>query len=313
MALKTQALGAYIATIITLALAVTNASANQLSISNQNIRSTWTSLRSITSTNATILCPVTVEGSFHGRTIAKTIGALVGYITRASVANSSCTGGRFTVHNESLPWHLTYEGFGGTLPSIERITVSLLGASYEIEDSTNICTGTTEVEFPWRNIIRLNTTTHVAETLTPGTNSIPLRNGRGGLFCGIANDRFGGESQTLTQLGTSTSISITLIGPVRLEPSPVSFGTVEPNSLLVRTVTIATEGETTINSIRMASANYFAITDPNRCTGKRLAAAERCSFKVVFVAPGEAGREPRDTVTVETTTETVSAEVSGRT
>ena len=60
---------------LTLALAVTSATANRLSVSNRNFRVTWTSLRLTNNVNAnTMLCPVTLEGSFHSSTIVKTAG-----------------------------------------------------------------------------------------------------------------------------------------------------------------------------------------------------------------------------------------------
>jgi len=128
--------------IASLAALVGSASARNLSISNQNVRVTWTSLEF--EGGAVVRCPVTLEGSFHTRTITKTIGSLIGYITRAISKNESCTGGTGWAFNgterqgettlaNTLPWHLTYEGFAGTLPNITRIRLLLRNARFLIE------------------------------------------------------------------------------------------------------------------------------------------------------------------------------------
>lgn len=195
-----------------LAMAVGNASANHISLTNRNIRVTWTSLRLSNTVNSNVvLCPVTLEGSFHETSIVKTVGALVGYITRASVSNP-CTGGTATIHQESLPWHITYEGFVGTLPEIEKIKLLLIGIFFEIREASNTCSARTELEHPAIGFVNINRTTKVAESLTPEPNTrIPLTNGAGGIFCGLASGIFGEPSQTLTVLGSTTRITVTLI------------------------------------------------------------------------------------------------------
>lgn len=122
-----------------LAAAVGAASAGRLSTSNQFIRATWRSLEFVTGFG-TIRCPVTLEGSLHSRTIAKVARALIGAITEASVNQASCSGAaansRVITHNgvedllgvaapQTLPWHLTYESFAGTLPRIEKLNLLL--------------------------------------------------------------------------------------------------------------------------------------------------------------------------------------------
>lgn len=125
---------------LALAGAVGAASANRLSASSQSIRMVWSSLRfEALMIRATITCAVTMEGTFHGETIVKTRDSLVGSITRASFGQP-CTGGSVWAYNgtegaeslpeaftNSLPWHLTYESFVGTLPSITEVNVRLIG------------------------------------------------------------------------------------------------------------------------------------------------------------------------------------------
>src|SRR5438270_9952949 len=103
---------------VMMALAVSSASAAHLSTGNQNFRTVYTSLNFAEPSGffGTISCRVTMEGSFHSATIAKVIGSLIGYVTRATAA--TCTGGGATINQPSLPWHVRYGGFTGTLPSI---------------------------------------------------------------------------------------------------------------------------------------------------------------------------------------------------
>jgi len=124
------------------ALAVTSANANRLSVSSRTFRITWTALsffgEGTGSTENTIICPLTLEGSFHSATMAKVIGALVGHVNRATFG--SCTGGRFTVLQETLPWHVTYEGFSGTLPRITAVRLLLRGIAYAVEENGGLGT-----------------------------------------------------------------------------------------------------------------------------------------------------------------------------
>jgi hypothetical protein len=301
-----------------LALATTTTTANILSISNQQTRIIWSSLElSNTVTTNVVRCAVTLEGSFHNGTIAKIRELLVGYLSRAAVQNNQCTGGRATILSETLPWHLTYNSFRGTLPRIEEVLLNLIRAGFIIEIvGVNSCKAVTSLAIPARGIANLGASGRVEslradESTSPG---IPLTNGPGGFACGLGSSRFSG-SASVTQLGSTSSVSVTLVGaPITLEPSPVRFGTVEPGELARRTVTITNVGASqTINSIRVASGNFFAITDPNSCVRSRLAEAARCSFSVIFAAPSEAGRNPRDTVTVEATGGPVEDAVEGST
>ena len=114
------------------ATAVGAASARNLSISNQNIRAVFRPLIfSDGGASNRLSCTVTIEGTFHYRTILKSVGALLGYITRAQVEEGTCAGAgllagaRARVLTETLPWHITYRGFRGTLPNIERIILQI--------------------------------------------------------------------------------------------------------------------------------------------------------------------------------------------
>jgi hypothetical protein len=196
-----------------LAAAVGTASAQRLSLSNQQIRVVWTSLELTNSiTASTVRCAVTLEGSFHSRTIVKVRELLIGYITRANVQNNQCTGGRATILNETLPWHVTYQSFRGTLPRIEEILLNLIRAGFDIEiPGVNNCKAITSLANPARGIVRIITASGVVETLRADESaSIPLSNAPGGFACGLGVGRFRGAAP-VRLLGTNCSIVITLI------------------------------------------------------------------------------------------------------
>lgn len=119
---------------LALALVVGSASANRLSYSEQSFRIIWSRLIfSESGGGFPINCPVTLEGSFHQRTFAKTRDLLAGYITNAVVNNAGCTEGHATILRASLPWHVTYQSFTGTLPGITGVRYNLIGAAFQIE------------------------------------------------------------------------------------------------------------------------------------------------------------------------------------
>jgi hypothetical protein len=114
---------------LVLALAVATASAARLASTSETFRAGWRSLNVGTNLGIAISCPVTLEGTLHSRTIAKTSGNLIGYVTRALVSSSNCTGGTLRVLTEALPWHVRYVSFAGTLPNITGITVHIIDFS----------------------------------------------------------------------------------------------------------------------------------------------------------------------------------------
>jgi len=118
------------------ATAISTASARSLSVSEQNIRLTFASLE-FASELVTLRCPVTFEGSFHSRTIPKVERTLIGYFNRIPVKEESCTNARMRMKNP--PYHITYEGFTGTLPNITGILLLLRLVRFELIVS-GLCT-----------------------------------------------------------------------------------------------------------------------------------------------------------------------------
>jgi hypothetical protein len=104
------------------------ASAKRFETSSQTFRMVWSRLTFRDAGGFGAECAVTLEGSFHSRTISKVSGALVGYVRSASVG--TCTGGTLRADSETLPWHVQYNSFEGTLPSITGVTITLVGARF---------------------------------------------------------------------------------------------------------------------------------------------------------------------------------------
>src|SRR6185503_5240245 len=142
---------------LTLGGAVATASAGRFSISNQTFRAVWTRMTfGISSFNMS--CPITLEGTFHYRSILKVLRRLIGYVTRAAVGHSCRTSigtaaeawawnGVERILNEItttsvLPLHVTYEGFGGVLPTISRINFLLTGFKLTIAAPLSGCLAT---------------------------------------------------------------------------------------------------------------------------------------------------------------------------
>lgn len=118
--------------IVFLGTLVSGASARNLSTSNQSISGMWSSLR-FGGAFGEATCRLTLEGSMHSRTMQKVNGSLVGYITSAILG--SCATGAATILQETLPWHMRYAGFQGTLPNITSFIIQTTGLSIRIRET----------------------------------------------------------------------------------------------------------------------------------------------------------------------------------
>lgn len=117
---------------LVLALGVGAASAsNGVSVDNTSTRATSARLTFADGSGSfRVVCEVVLTISLH-RTIAKSAGTLAGFITAVEVRN--CSGGNARVLNASLPWHVTYVSFEGTLPNITSVRLQLNGAAFLLE------------------------------------------------------------------------------------------------------------------------------------------------------------------------------------
>lgn len=206
----TLATGAFTVTLA-LALAVGGASGNRLSLSNRTFRITYVPLRFFGEggLEAEIRCPLTLEGSFHSMTIVKTPRLLVGFVTRAAFgATGSCTGGAATVLQASLPWHVTYLGFNGTLPRIAGVRLGIARTAYLLE----IGLGTTCL-YEEQGVSQMDLTANVEASgaITGATmdNAIRLPLLRGTFGC-PSEGGFEGTGSVTAQ-GSTTRITVRLI------------------------------------------------------------------------------------------------------
>ena len=178
---------------------VSSASARNVSVSNQFLRSDF---RSVTfrAPFGDIICEVRLSGSLHTRTFVKQVGSLIGYITQASLG--ACAAGTSTILQATLPWHVRYLGFTGTLPNITSIIVNVIGAAFRVRRNIQDCLAISEAGRPAIGTFNRDV---ARRTLTTATISgtIPTD-------CGL-NGTFGSDAAPVTLLGTTTVITVTLI------------------------------------------------------------------------------------------------------
>jgi hypothetical protein len=124
---------AVVGAALLLATVVSAASARNLSTSSQAMRTSFARF-DFSGGFGTLECEVVIEGSFHSRTTTKTVGTLVGYVTAGNITR--CARGGGTIDRETLPWHVRYAGFGGTLPNIVTIFANTSGLSFRVREPT---------------------------------------------------------------------------------------------------------------------------------------------------------------------------------
>ena len=202
-----------LAAALLLSVAVSAASARNLSVSNQNIRVAWSRLEfQSRDRSITVRCRITLEGSFHARTIAKVARTLIGALTRIAMHRESCTGGQ-ALPSRPPPWHLTYEGFTGTLPAISSVRLLMARFQFDIIAVGNRCffgTATDNITFS----AALNAAGEVT-SLAPvsGRNTANLLEGPGGgeFFGCPSSGVLVGTEGVVTVLNSTTRIRVTLI------------------------------------------------------------------------------------------------------
>lgn len=118
-------LAALIAALIALSLAATSASASrglELSVAEGSlgrVRHDYTALTfSEPGAAFRVICEFTRTVSLH-RSIGKSAGTLVGLVNEIAVRN--CRGGTIILLTATLPWHIRYVSFTGTLPNITSL------------------------------------------------------------------------------------------------------------------------------------------------------------------------------------------------
>lgn len=205
---------------LALGTAVAGASATRLSLSSSNIRSVFSEVQvRVPEFEETLaICRVTLEGSFHGSTFAKAAESLIGYLTRAIAAHPCSTGDVFILNGaevlpggtrapNSLPWHMRYENFTGSLPRPTGVRVSIIGASIQATLFGLSCLYRSTTANPVRIRFELAENGRVTAIRLDETARI-VRFSGSELFC-IPITFTGRGSATV--LGTTTEVRITLI------------------------------------------------------------------------------------------------------
>lgn len=188
-------------------LTVGVASANRLSFSNRNITAVWNKLNFSDPTGevVNIECDIVIDASMHSGTSTKLNSSLIGYVTRAPQPQS-CVGGTATIPQESLPWHIRYESFDGTLPRPSGLRLQGVQVSFRINVGFSCLYRSTATE-PVLGIARIEANGLVTGLAADTSALIPRV--EGSIFCPTAS-RFANTGR-ITLLGTNNNISIRLI------------------------------------------------------------------------------------------------------
>lgn len=200
---------------VTLAAAVGSASANTLSFTNQNFRIVWTPMELVLEGGPIIRCNATFEGRFHSVSIGKVAGNLIGYVTRA-IFGRPCEGaGRAWTLNgaeeveplelipaTTLPWHVKYRSFNGTLPRITGINIEIIDLSFMTRIMEILCLYRSTTAEPARFIFIVETTGQLFSLTGEEMARIPRASGN--LLCPNNATLRGNGSVRL--LGTTTTL-----------------------------------------------------------------------------------------------------------
>jgi hypothetical protein len=195
--------------MLALAIAVSAASANRLSVSNQSFRTVFTPwiFQSSEEGGVQLRCNLTLEGSFHTRTLSKTRGALIGHVTRASLNN--CSGVFVTTLQASLPWHISYRSFTGTLPSITGLQIDIVGFTFLLDTALTDCLYQSTMSAPVPATINISGGRATSVAFNE-SGAVPIRTSLS-LGCAFAQNMIFGGRGTFTLLGNTTVITVTLI------------------------------------------------------------------------------------------------------
>ena len=213
-------LGGFVA-MLALAVAINTASAHRFEFSSESIKAIAAEVTMTGQGNLFIVrCGVGIQGVFHSRTIAKVSGQLIGLLT-SGVASRPCVGGEAWILNgvevlegvttaNTLPWHIQYNSFTGTLPRINGIRVAVIGFSVLVRATIlgvpTECLYRSTQASPLFAIIMLNAETGVATNWTyEGATSIPKN---AGVAACPATVRVAGVALFSTPAGVSITVRL---------------------------------------------------------------------------------------------------------
>jgi hypothetical protein len=174
--------------------------ANRLGISESRRRIAFDPLSIVPAFGSTVRCHVTLEQTYHSRTLTKSSGSLAGYIARAEVG--VCDAGRMRVHTETLPWHRTHVDYRGLLPNITSVSEGLLGARVETQGEIFGLRVTCGYEIRSGTLIYMRESRGVITEERPGTERFPSLTG------GCPEIQFSGVGSVRTPGGGSITMSL---------------------------------------------------------------------------------------------------------
>jgi hypothetical protein len=200
---------------LALSAVVSTAQARRFELSNQFFRIVWSGPNKLTFEpgRLVVACEVTLEGSFHSRTLSKVSGQLVGYVTFARIRRPCVGGNAWTLDGverpvNTLPWHIRYDSFQGVLPSITGISFQVINASFLLEIPPMACLYASTSERPLYLIFKVEAGVITSVTVDP-TKAIPLFASLT-LFCPTTKFISGVGTVSL-QGSTTTRIKVRLI------------------------------------------------------------------------------------------------------
>lgn len=204
MRLQRKALGLGMLAGLVLLATSGAASANRLGVNERAFQLSWSALVFDFGGNP-VSCSVTLAGSFHSTTLVKTLNSLIGSITSASLGE--CVGsGTATVLTATLPWHVTYGGFGGRLPRITLLLLNIVGASIQFRNNGITCLFSTSTGEPFRTISTLASGIALGTSADEGA----LIDLDGEFLCDLGGDgSFSGNAITTT--GSGGALTFTLV------------------------------------------------------------------------------------------------------
>jgi hypothetical protein len=189
-----------------LGVAAQAATASTFAIVEPTFRATWRSFVFQGSEGSRVTCPVTLEGTFTGVTMAKTAGARIGNVTGSSIG--TCTGGSARALTETLPWTIQYSSFSGVLPEITGVTMRAIGAGFKIHPtSLPECLARTEERNPLTLAMARDAEGIVTSMRAEEGVTYPLT---GEFLCSLVTGRVSGTAETVTVARETQQVEILL-------------------------------------------------------------------------------------------------------
>jgi hypothetical protein len=216
---RTKMLVGALTAALVLASAISTASANRISTSNNRFRIVWTPLTLGSSPGGggtQFSCNVTLEGSFHYNPIVKVVRSLVGYVTKAAVTHPCSGSGEIWTRNgvesnslgtfpNTLPWHVTYEGFEGRLPEITGFR-QLLRSDFVINVAGVLCGYNSNIQ----GVVKVGRGGETTAVIPDATFAVAKTSG--GFLCPSSGFfTSNAENSRLTGLETAAPITVRLI------------------------------------------------------------------------------------------------------